>query len=84
MFSNSTVHQVNYADLDLRLNRNKLKKRVLAFSKELPPPNEQFVLDFEKIRGQFLVSMRDFIHFLHLGAIISHDIHRVLLMFFFD
>ncbi|XP_061375286.1 mediator of RNA polymerase II transcription subunit 23 isoform X2 [Gastrolobium bilobum] len=32
---------------------NKTQKRVLAVNRELPPPNEQFILDFEQIQSQF-------------------------------
>lgn len=32
---------------------NKTQKRVLALNRELPPPNEQFLLDFEQLHTQF-------------------------------
>ncbi|KAL8463677.1 hypothetical protein ACS0TY_033584 [Phlomoides rotata] len=32
---------------------NKAQKRVTAINRELPPPNEQFLFDFEQIRSQF-------------------------------
>ncbi|TYK30505.1 mediator of RNA polymerase II transcription subunit 23 isoform X1 [Cucumis melo var. makuwa] len=32
---------------------NKAQKRVLAINRELPPRNEQFLLDFEQIQNQF-------------------------------
>ncbi|KAF7808635.1 mediator of RNA polymerase II transcription subunit 23 [Senna tora] len=32
---------------------NKSQKRVLALNRELPPPNEQFLLDFEQLQSQF-------------------------------
>lgn len=38
--------------------RNKAQKRVLAINRELPPRNEQFLLDFEQIQNQFAVSCR--------------------------
>ncbi|CAA7401414.1 unnamed protein product [Spirodela intermedia] len=37
-----------------RETANKMQKRVIALNKELPPPNEQFIVDFEQVRGQFL------------------------------
>lgn len=36
--------------------RNKTQKRVLALNRELPPRNEQFLLDFEQLQSQFPVS----------------------------
>uniref|UniRef100_A0A1D1XDU2 Mediator of RNA polymerase II transcription subunit 23 n=2 Tax=Anthurium amnicola TaxID=1678845 RepID=A0A1D1XDU2_9ARAE len=36
-----------------RETSNKMQKRVIALNRELPPPNEQFLLDFEQLRGQF-------------------------------
>ncbi|XP_051146018.1 mediator of RNA polymerase II transcription subunit 23 [Andrographis paniculata] len=33
---------------------NKAQKRVTAINRELPPPNEQFLFDFEQIQRQFL------------------------------
>lgn len=36
--------------------RNKTLKRVTAINRELPPPNEQFLFDFEQIQSQFPVS----------------------------
>ncbi|XP_057961845.1 mediator of RNA polymerase II transcription subunit 23 isoform X2 [Malania oleifera] len=32
---------------------NKTQKRVTALNRELPPPNEQFLLDFEQLQSQF-------------------------------
>ncbi|CAM8880791.1 unnamed protein product [Rhodiola kirilowii] len=32
---------------------NKSQKRVNALNRELPPPNEQFILDFEQLQNQF-------------------------------
>ncbi|GLT96713.1 hypothetical protein SLE2022_143180 [Rubroshorea leprosula] len=32
---------------------NKTQKRVLALNRELPPRNEQFLLDFQQLQGQF-------------------------------
>lgn len=37
--------------------RNKTQKRVLALNRELPPRNEQFLLDFEQLQSQFAVSL---------------------------
>lgn len=36
--------------------RNKTQKRVLALNRELPPRNEQFLIDFEQLQSQFPVS----------------------------
>lgn len=36
--------------------RNKTQKRVIALNRELPPRNEQFLIDFEQIQSQFSVS----------------------------
>ena len=36
--------------------RNKTQKRVLALNRDLPPRNEQFLLDFVQIQSQFSVS----------------------------
>ncbi|KAF5750129.1 hypothetical protein HS088_TW03G00461 [Tripterygium wilfordii] len=33
---------------------NKAQKRVVALNRELPPRNEQFLIDFERLQGQFL------------------------------
>ncbi|KAH9746228.1 Mediator of RNA polymerase II transcription subunit 23 [Citrus sinensis] len=33
--------------------RNKTQKRVLALNRELPPRNEQFLIDFEQLQSQF-------------------------------
>lgn len=38
--------------------RNKAQKRVHALNRELPPPNEQFILDFEQLQSQFPVSLK--------------------------
>jgi len=38
--------------------RNKTQKRVHALNRELPPPNEQFILDFEQLQSQFPVSLK--------------------------
>ncbi|XP_073031480.1 mediator of RNA polymerase II transcription subunit 23 [Primulina eburnea] len=32
---------------------NKTQKRITAINRELPPPNEQFLFDFEKLQSQF-------------------------------
>ncbi|XP_071694154.1 mediator of RNA polymerase II transcription subunit 23 [Rutidosis leptorrhynchoides] len=32
---------------------NKTQKRVTAFNRDLPPPNEQFLVDFEQLQNQF-------------------------------
>ncbi|KZV44099.1 mediator of RNA polymerase II transcription subunit 23 [Dorcoceras hygrometricum] len=32
---------------------NKTQKRITAINRELPPPNEQFLFDFEKIQNQY-------------------------------
>ncbi|KAJ1425375.1 hypothetical protein SESBI_11086 [Sesbania bispinosa] len=37
----------------LREPPNKTQKRVHALNRELPPPNEQFILDFEQLQSQF-------------------------------
>ncbi|GFQ00488.1 mediator of RNA polymerase ii transcription subunit 23 [Phtheirospermum japonicum] len=34
-------------------NKNKTQKRVTAINRDLPPPNEQFLYDFEQIQSQF-------------------------------
>ncbi|MQL99788.1 hypothetical protein Taro_032512 [Colocasia esculenta] len=36
-----------------RETSNKMQRRVHALNRELPPPNEQFILDFEQLRTQF-------------------------------
>lgn len=41
---------------DQMINRNKTQKRVTALNRELPPRNEQFLLDFEQLTSQFPVS----------------------------
>lgn len=38
--------------------RNKTQKRVHALNRDLPPPNEQFILDFEQLQSQFPVSLK--------------------------
>ncbi|KAJ0095672.1 hypothetical protein Patl1_15501 [Pistacia atlantica] len=40
-------------DDSLREPPNKTQKRVLALNRELPPRNEQFLLDFEQLQNQF-------------------------------
>uniref|UniRef100_A0A2P2KA47 Mediator of RNA polymerase II transcription subunit 23 isoform X1 n=1 Tax=Rhizophora mucronata TaxID=61149 RepID=A0A2P2KA47_RHIMU len=40
-------------DDSIREPPNKTQKRVVALNRELPPPNEQFLLDFEQLQGQF-------------------------------
>lgn len=37
--------------------RNKTQKRITALNRELPPRNEQFLLDFEQLQSQFPVSV---------------------------
>nr|KYP63345.1 hypothetical protein KK1_017914 [Cajanus cajan] len=37
----------------LREPPNKTHKRVHALNRELPPPNEQFIIDFEQLQSQF-------------------------------
>ncbi|KAF2308392.1 hypothetical protein GH714_006677 [Hevea brasiliensis] len=41
------------ADDSTREPPNKAQKRVLALNRELPPRNEQFLLDFEQLQSQF-------------------------------
>ncbi|XWS34454.1 hypothetical protein CRYUN_Cryun21dG0039900 [Craigia yunnanensis] len=41
------------ADDSIREPPNKTQKRVLALNRELPPRNEQFLLDFEQLQTQF-------------------------------
>ncbi|XP_021293610.1 mediator of RNA polymerase II transcription subunit 23 [Herrania umbratica] len=41
------------ADDSIRELPNKTQKRVLALNRELPPRNEQFLLDFEQLQTQF-------------------------------
>ncbi|KAA3483068.1 Mediator of RNA polymerase II transcription subunit 23 [Gossypium australe] len=41
------------ADDSVREQPNKTQKRVLALNRELPPRNEQFLLDFEQLQTQF-------------------------------
>lgn len=41
-----------------RFFRNKSQKRVVALNRELPPRNEQFLIDFEQLQSQFPVSRR--------------------------
>ncbi|PPD83969.1 hypothetical protein GOBAR_DD19103 [Gossypium barbadense] len=41
------------ADDSVREPPNKTQKRVLALNRELPPRNEQFLLDFEQLQTQF-------------------------------
>ncbi|KAJ3694833.1 hypothetical protein LUZ60_000210 [Juncus effusus] len=36
-----------------RETSNKMQKRVTAFNRELPPPDEQFILDFNQLLAQF-------------------------------
>lgn len=44
-------------DVDDEINyRNKTQKRVTALNRDLPPRNEQFLLDFEQLQNQFPVS----------------------------
>ncbi|CAI8589747.1 unnamed protein product [Vicia faba] len=43
----------NKPDDSLREPPNKAQKRVHAINRELPPPNEQFILDFEQLQSQF-------------------------------
>ncbi|CAL5206700.1 unnamed protein product [Lathyrus oleraceus] len=43
----------NKPDDSLREPPNKTQKRVHAINRELPPPNEQFILDFEQLQSQF-------------------------------
>ncbi|KAK6134297.1 hypothetical protein DH2020_031920 [Rehmannia glutinosa] len=40
------------SDESVREPPNKTQKRVIAINRELPPPNEQFVFDFEQIQSQ--------------------------------
>lgn len=40
----------------LEIYRNKTQKRVTALNRELPPRNEQFLLDFGQLQSQFTVS----------------------------
>ncbi|KAF6150897.1 hypothetical protein GIB67_020980 [Kingdonia uniflora] len=40
-------------DDSVRETPNKLQKRVTAFNRDLPPPNEQFLIDFEQLQTQF-------------------------------
>lgn len=49
-FSVLLILNVNY--------RNKTQKRVTAINRELPPPNEQFLFDFEQIQSQYPVSFQ--------------------------
>lgn len=39
-------------------DRTKLQKRIIAPHGELPPRDEQFILDFEQLQGQFSVCIR--------------------------
>ena len=32
-------------------SRNKTQKRVVALNRDIPPPNEQFLLDFEQLQN---------------------------------
>ncbi|XP_020551933.1 mediator of RNA polymerase II transcription subunit 23 isoform X1 [Sesamum indicum] len=41
------------SDESVREPPNKTQKRVTAINRELPPPNEQFIFDFEQIQSQF-------------------------------
>lgn len=41
------------SDDSLREPPNKTQKRILALNRELPPRNEQFLLDFEQLQSQF-------------------------------
>ncbi|XP_027913836.1 mediator of RNA polymerase II transcription subunit 23-like isoform X2 [Vigna unguiculata] len=43
----------NKPEESLREPPNKTQKRVHALNRELPPPNEQFILDFEQLQSQF-------------------------------
>lgn len=38
------------------MHSNKTQKRVTALNRELPPQNEQFLIDFEQLQSQFTVS----------------------------
>lgn len=49
-------HKLIYLHID-GIYRNKTQKRVTAINRELPPPNEQFLFDFEQIQTQFPVSL---------------------------
>ena len=39
-------------------SRNKTQKRVVALNRDIPPPNEQFLVDFEQLQNQFPVSLK--------------------------
>jgi len=52
VFSASYIFRVGMINF-----RNKTQKRVHALNRELPPPNEQFILDFEQLQSQFPVSL---------------------------
>ncbi|XP_072995887.1 mediator of RNA polymerase II transcription subunit 23 isoform X2 [Typha latifolia] len=41
------------SDDPTRESSNKMQKRVTALSRELPPRDEQFIMDFEQLQGQF-------------------------------
>ncbi|XP_027189718.1 mediator of RNA polymerase II transcription subunit 23 isoform X2 [Cicer arietinum] len=43
----------NKSDDPLREPPNKTQKRVHAINREVPPPNEQFIIDFEQLQTQF-------------------------------
>lgn len=43
----------NKPDDSIREPPNKTQKRVHAINRELPPPNEQFIVDFEQLQSQF-------------------------------
>ncbi|PWA61258.1 protein ROOT HAIR DEFECTIVE 3 [Artemisia annua] len=43
--------------------RNKTRKRVTALSRDLPPRNEQFLVDFEQLQNQFSVYMSSSVGF---------------------
>lgn len=44
-------------DIEDSINfRNRTQKRVTALNRDLPPRNEQFLVDFEQLQNQFPVS----------------------------
>jgi len=51
------------------LIRNKSQKRVHAPNRDLPPRNEQFLLDFELLQSQFNVKSRFLTIFIFLFVI---------------
>ncbi|XP_019412778.1 PREDICTED: mediator of RNA polymerase II transcription subunit 23-like [Lupinus angustifolius] len=65
---------------------NKAQKRVHALNRDLPPPNEQFILDFEKIQSQFpdqdqLRSVTESILILLVGQCSGHGPRSDFLLF---